>query len=322
MNARLKSIRFNKVRRGFGIVCVAFLAIAGGGAAYATPFTSIDGDISISGAPRIVEKVFTASGHGPILDFRSVGASFSGGKHADASAAAFADFGSLGVAVDGDGITPAISRLGVSSFAETEASFDDTLTPIAPFLPGGAPVKANLLLNLDFSNLDQTLNASVFTMNYELTAKIIQGLGSHPVTTTFVDDCFSIAGAGLSFCNFHSHMFVMPRNTGPGGVILPLAPIKLSLAIGQPFRLIVSLTGVGQADSPVSAGMLGAYNFSGDALDTSEAFLQPLQDFTLVSESGHDYSPPAGGGSVPEPATLGLLGVALMGFAALRRRSV
>jgi hypothetical protein len=314
MRGQPASIAFSKVRLGFGIFCVSFLAIAGTGAAYATPITSVNGLVQIDGPSRhgFFLKRFNVNSHGPILDFRSVGRSFTDGSHANASGAAFADFGNLGVAVGGTGTTPPLPLGGVSTIAETKALWDDTITPMGVFLPAGTPVTADLLLNLNFANVAQTFNAAMRGMSYELNAIITQGHA-----TTLVDDCFTINANSL-FCDPGSQRFGIPGNTDPGGITLELAPIPLSLAIDQPFELMVSLVGHGEAQSPDSDTFVGAYNFSGDALDTSEAFLQPLGDFTLVSESGHDYSPGAVNG-VPEPSSLALLFAGLLSAVRWRR---
>jgi len=312
MRGQPPSIAFNNVRLGFGIFCLSFLAIAGAGAAYATPVTSIEGQVQTSG-PSGDFQTFTVSGHGPIVDLL-----FVDGSHASASNAAFADFGTLGVGVAGVGLTPANSRVGVSSIAFASAAWDDTFTPRDFFLPAGTPVTANLILNLHFANVAQTLNARILGMNYDLEANITQGPGSrHPVTSTLVDDCFSIDFRG-AFCTSGSHRFRIPGNTDPEGITLELAPILLSLAIDQPFELGVQLDANAEGLTRDRSAIVGAYNFSGDALDTSEAFLQPLQAFNLVSESGHDYSPPSGH-RVPEPSSLALLFAGLLSAVRWRR---
>src|SRR5689334_13007330 len=108
MGGRPQSIRFNKVRCGFGTLCIVFLATAGAGAADATPVTGINGLFSTGGPGGGFSDIFSITGAGLISDSLSVGAGVGNadGSHASASNAALADFGRLGVSVAGDGLTP------------------------------------------------------------------------------------------------------------------------------------------------------------------------------------------------------------------------
>jgi hypothetical protein len=74
------------------------------------------------------------------------------------------------------------------------------------------------------------------------------------------------------------------------------------------------------ASAGATTGVDGAFaseSVTSDALHTASFYLQPLDAFTLVSQSGHDYSLP----TVPEPASGLLLASGLGALAAGCRRS-
>ena len=85
MRGQPASLAFNKVRLGFGIVCVSFLAIAGAGAAYATPLTRVGVEAFITHDFGPIEKDSGDTGHGLIVGSESVEKSFSDGSLADAT---------------------------------------------------------------------------------------------------------------------------------------------------------------------------------------------------------------------------------------------
>ncbi len=252
----------------------------------------------------------------------------SDGSTAGASAAAFADFGTLGVSATGGGSTPPGNSRSVGSASTLASAFwDDFLTAIPnpdSLLVPGAPVTATLTLDLHFDNSLLAINNANGGFAYDLFAGIVS---IDPVTgvqssSTLFDDCFVLGDSPFDFCDVGSTRIDMPGNTN-GPLTLQLAPITLPLAILQPFELGVGLFVEGQCGAGPNDTAISSCSFGADALHTSTATLQPLGDFTLVAASGHDYSlsvtPPSG--SVPEPGSLALVVSALLPAAlSLRRR--
>jgi hypothetical protein len=233
----------------------------------------------------------------------------SDGSHADASAAAFAGFGLLGVAGAGNGLTPPDNFLtGVFSGATADASWDDFITPTpkagSGLLPGTS-VLADLIVDLTFeNNLLGLGNASGF-FDYQIFAFLGGTIGS-----LVLNDCLTtVIDPDISFCGPGSQVIAIPGNTVPGSPLTLLDSVALPVTILQPIELTLDLHFDGQCTS--GAGDVASQcTFGGDALHTSNAVLRPRGDFILVAESGHDYSQPTTNGA-PEPGSLALVGLAL-----------
>jgi len=311
--------------------CVLVL-VAGTGAARAdmTPTTGVN--VQVIGGTTDVATFQDQQFPPPNVDAPSSasvsrGANGSDGSTVAGSAAAFADFGTLGVSASGAGSTPpANSRSDASASTLASGFWDDFLKAVPnpdSLLVPGAPVTATLTLDLHFENSLLAINNAEGGFAYDLFAGIVS---TDPVTgvrssSTVLDDCFVVGDSVFNFCDVGSNRIGIPGNTD-GPLTVQLAPVSLPLAILQPFELGVGLFVEGECNVGPNDTAISSCSFDGDALHTSTATLQPLGDFTLVAASGHDYSapvtPPA---SAPEPGTLALVVSGLVPAAlSLRRR--
>lgn len=305
-------------------LCVRVAAFCGlaliAGAAMAGPFTEAIATVNTGGTGGVYSDTSSVTTPGASSSASvAVGANTVGadGSHADASAAAFANFGTLGVAGSGNGLTPpATPTTGVDSGSLASAFWDDVLTPVpvaGSALSPGASVIADLLLDFRFSNsLSALTNADAF-FNYEMTAF----LGS----TLVLDDCFVTDMDHNDLCDRGSLIIGMPGNTN-GPLTMQLDAVALQLSMLQPFELSVGLSVFGNCGSGPDLTQFSSCSFDGDAFHTSNAFLQPTSDFVLVAASGHDYSRLTTSNVVSEPGSvaLALLGLGLAGGAIARRR--
>ena len=254
----------------------------------------------------------------------SVGAATVGadGSHADASGAAFANFGTLGVAGSGNALTPpATPTTGVASDALASAFWDDALTPVpiaGSGLASGTQVIADLNLDLRFTNALFAFNNGTGFFHYEM----VVAVGA----TVVLSACLVTDPGNIEFIALNcpdgvqSTIVGIPANNNDP-LTIQLASIALPLTILQPFELSASLVFDGQCTSGPNDTQFSSCVFDGDALHTSNAFLQPLGDFTLVAASGHDYSLPAPPNGAPESGSLALMIAALVPAAlSLRRR--
>lgn len=309
----------------------AFAFVAASGAAYAdmTPTTGAEVQTLTSSTDGTLQdqQDFT-NPNAPSSASVSRNTAGGDGSTGGASATAVANFGTLGVSGSGGGSTPpATSRAGASGSALASAFWDDFLTAVPnpdSLLVPGAPVTANLTLDLDFENSALAINNANTFFDYGLSAGIVI---TDPVTgvrssITLLDDCFVFNDPDFNLCGRGSNRIDIPGNTGDQPLAVQFAPITLPLAIGQPFELGVGLSYFGECNVGPSDTAISSCTFDGDAMHTSTATLQPLGDFTLVAASGHDYSsittPP---GSAPEPGTLTLLACALAALALSLRRA-
>jgi hypothetical protein len=95
--------------------------------------------------------------------------------------------------------------------------------------------------------------------------------------------------------------------------------VEFVVTIGEQFGITGALAAEAIANaSAVQPGDETSFLLA-DAFRTANFYFQPLDDFTLVAASGHDYSPPSTPTAVPEPGSLTLfVGIAALGTA--RRR--
>lgn len=315
------------------ILLGAFVGVVGSGTAFADmiPTTSATVTAQTGGtAGAFFDIQQNINQPGPTSASVSVGgAAGSDGSTSAASASAVANFGTLGVMGGGSGSTlPDISTTGVSSDSTASASWDDFLTAVpnaGSLLAPGAPVVANLSLDLSFTNTFAATNNGVGTFSYDVVIFFapIDPVTGVPTSTLVVDDCLSFnPDPASNFCDAGSHFIGIPADTNRQQLTAQFDPIALQIAIGQPFELSVGVTFGGQCTSGPNPTAVSSCSFVGDALHTSNAFLQPLGDFSLIAASGHDYAPgTTPPGSVPEPTTLALILTVLMPAALwLRRR--
>lgn len=311
-------------------ICVVAVA-AGSGAAYAdmTPTTGVDVQATAATTGGVLQdqQNFTNPN---TSSSASVSRSVAGGdgSTAGASASAFADFGTLGVSGSGGGSTPpANPRTGASGSTLASAFWDDFLTAMPnpdSLLVPGTPVTATLTMDLHFDNSLLALNNGTGFFSYEIFAGLVPidpVTGARSNAITVLDDCL-VVDPDHRDCTVGSRLVDIGANTGDQALTIQFAPVALPIAILQPFELGVGLVFDGECNIGPNDTAVSSCSYSGDALHTSIATLQPLGNFTLVAASGHDYAPvvtpPA---SAPEPGTLALIACGLVPLAlSLRRR--
>lgn len=329
---RIDRSRFSSYRALAASICVLVLGVGSGAAcADMTPTTGVDVQVTAGATGgNAQDSQNPVNINAPSSGSVSKNVDGSDGSTGGASATGFADFGRLGVGGSGSASTPPASSIaGGSGSALASAFWDDFLTAVPnskSSLVPGAPVTANLSLDLDFENSTLALNNADSTFAYELFAGIVL---TDPATgvrssATVLDDCFVFNDPDFTrFCFAGADRIDIPGNTS-GPMNVHLAPVTLPIAIGQPFELGVGLSFNGGCAAGPNDTAISSCSFDGDAMHTSTATLQPLGDFTLNAASGHDYALPitTPPGSVPEPGSLALIVSGLVPAAlSLRRRA-
>jgi hypothetical protein len=176
MSNCLKSLRSDCARAaGYGFVLIA-------GATMASPSTSVSVQADTQGSAGFLPTLFIITTPGDSSSGSvSVGSLVGGsdGSHSDASAAAFGDFGRLGVAGAGNGVTPPeVLTTGANNAAQSEAPWNDFLIPTSA-----------LTITQDLVSLP---------------AMILQPIDLTDLTLIphFNDQCSSSSGLASSQCSF------------------------------------------------------------------------------------------------------------------------
>ena len=242
------------------------------------------------------------------------GQSLSAGATNNLFGQGFADLGLLGVLAEADSQSSSISDGNLSAL--TSASFSEPFTITSPTLAPGTTVKAKTVIVMD-GLVDVSQGA------------ISPDPGGAGTTAQWN---FSLVMQSLNPANATS---VTCDNLAVDCGILPGIPFELSTPFVFSFVVgdvdIVTGQLVAGATATSFANEEGAFassSVTAAALETAKFYLQPLDDFTLVSFSGHDYSLPGGGGgggggstAVPEPASVLLVAIGLSALIVRRRGS-
>lgn len=233
-----------------------------------------------------------------------------GGAGNNASVSGFADFGHLGVLAEAD--TQAMTAGSGSLSALASASFTEPLTVTSSTLAPGTIVTAMAVVGMDGiaqvsgGTLSPEPRQAVTSAQWNFFASM-RDL-SNPTNSV------SICLDSLVACD------------PPGGLLGPNVPFEVTEPFVFTFEVGETPTIEGQLLAGATAGSaaLGDGAFASQsvtsfAFHTANFYLQPLDDFTLVSASGHDYSLPAST-SVPEPNSVLLVAGALSALLVVRRR--
>ena len=234
-----------------------------------------------------------------------------GGASNNASVSGFADFGHLGVLAEAD--TQAMNT-GASGLmlAQAAASFTEPFAVTSSTLAPGTIVKAMAVVGMDGiaqvsgGTLSPEPGQAVTSAQWNFFVSM-QDL-SNP--TNFVTICQD----SLVACD------------PPGGLLGPNVPFEVTnpfvftFVVGEtPIIEGQLLAGATAGSAAFGDGAFASQSVTSFAFHTANFYLQPLDDFTLVSSSGHDYSLPAST-SVPEPNSVLLFAGWLSALLIVRRR--
>jgi hypothetical protein len=234
-----------------------------------------------------------------------------GGANNNASVSGVADFGHLGVLaeVDTQAMTGGLGNLS----ALTSASFTEPLMVTSPTLAPGTIVKAMAVVGMDGiaevsgGALSPDPGGAVTSAQWSFFASM-QDL-NNPINS-------------LSVC---LDSLVQCDPTDPSSLLGPNVPFEVTkpfvftFVVGETPVIVGQLLVVASAAaSAFEDGAFASESVTSFAFHTANFYLQPLDDFTLVSASGHDYSLPVS--TAPEPNSVLLVAGALSALLIVRRR--
>jgi len=220
--------------------------------------------------------------------------------NAAASASSFADFGHIGVTANASvyGYSAGFGYVNADAWGQ----FSDTLVVTSNSLPIGTTVQGILELTLD---------------------DLLGAAGGSSVAGAFASYAWLIGevdlnGMSLSFCRYAE---INSSGPGPVGCIFETSTsldllLPSTFVVGQTLQLSSTLSSQagGQAGgnylSDTDSGSASGFVSAGH---TTLTYLTALGDFSFVSQSGHDYTPPSVA-TVPEPSTCWLLAIAMLGL--------
>jgi hypothetical protein len=292
--------------------CVGVMVGAGTAFAHNIPTTSLFFQMTgVACAPQcggnLNETPSFTTQNGPTVD---KGEALLEGAGNNAFVSGFSDFGRAGVFAHVE--TEAQQHGNGIMLAVAAARWIDFVTPTSPTLPAGTPVQVTASFGMD-----GIANASggFFSPSGNPNAA--------GITATWIFNSFM-----FSDFEFSPELCAGDPSQIACGVLPPGTPfhsdgtMTFNLEVGQTFIFTGQLQVVATADSFASEdGAFASSSVDTDASRTGEFFLQPLGDFTLVTASGHDYSPTGVPSSpVPQPAALILVGLGAATLGVLRRR--
>jgi hypothetical protein len=212
----------------------------------------------------------------------------------DGTSSSVANYGSLSAAAHGNISGGAPGSPVALSYSQGASVFTDTLTATSPFLANGSAAFVQYLFAVsgNFSNPNGAARGQVsLTMS-----NVNNGAVFDVVTAALNQGALGTVNSSLP-AGWTTSTGMLSGSSTVGSVLLPVT-------VGQSWQLRVGLIGWTQAtaDSSFNASMTGIQLF-----DSQQ---QPVQQFSVTSESGTQY--------VPEPATALLLLIGLCGLSRMR----
>lgn len=294
-------------------LAACFGAIPGIGTAFAANIPTTSLFFQMTGVacapqcgPNLNETPSFTTQNGPTVDN---GEALLGGAGNNAFVSGFSDFGKAGVLAHVE--TEAQQHGNGQMLAVAAARWTDFVTPTSPSLPAGTAVQVKATFGMQ--GIADVSGGSLSPSGNPNAAGI-------SATWIFISFMFTDFEFSPELCAGD------PSQIGCG--VLPAGidfqsdgTAIFNLEIGQTFAFNGQLQVVATAGSfAAEDGAFASSSVTSDASHTGQFFLQPLGDFTLVTASGHDYSPTGvPSSSAPQPTAAMLVGLGAAILAVLRR---